>query len=100
LKSELIGWASSIILLLTIGKQLYKQWTTRTSVGVSKWLFIGQLAASIGFTIYSYTLRNWVFVATNAGMAFSALLGVWIVHHHRPQPSLSAHAGVNVTRAL
>jgi MtN3 and saliva related transmembrane protein len=72
-----------VILLLTIGKQIHKQWITRTSVGVSKWLFIGQLAASLGFTIYSYILRNWVFVATNTLMAFSAIVGVWIVIHQR-----------------
>lgn len=80
---ELIGWASSVILLLTVGKQIHKQWITRTSAGVSKWLFIGQLAASLGFTIYSYFLRNWVFVATNTLMAFSAIVGVWIVIHQR-----------------
>jgi MtN3 and saliva related transmembrane protein len=85
LTTELIGWASSVILLLTIGKQIHKQWATRTSAGVSKWLFIGQLAASLGFTIYSYILRNWVFIATNSLMALSAIVGVWIVIHHRSQ---------------
>ena len=90
MKTELIGWASSVILLVTIGKQIHKQWVTRTSAGVSKWLFIGQLSASLGFTIYSYVLRNWVFVATNALMAFSAVVGMWIVIHQRWQrPSKS-----------
>ena len=83
--TELIGWTSSVILLLTIGKQIHKQWITQTSAGVSKWLFIGQLAASLGFTIYSYILRNWVFIATNSLMALSAILGVWIVIHQRSQ---------------
>ena len=49
--TEVIGWASSLILVLTIAKQVYKQWQDETSEGVSKWLFIGQLAASLGFTI-------------------------------------------------
>ena len=43
---EIIGWASSIILLLTLIKQVYKQWKDGETEGVSKWLFIGQLFAS------------------------------------------------------
>ena len=48
---EIIGWASSVILLMTLVKQVYKQWKDGRVEGVSKWLFIGQLGASIGFTI-------------------------------------------------
>jgi uncharacterized protein with PQ loop repeat len=75
---EAIGWASSLILILTIAKQVLKQWKAGTSEGVSKWLFIGQLAASAGFTIYSVLVRNWVFVVTNALMVANALVGYWI----------------------
>lgn len=32
---ELIGWASSGVLLLTIGRQVYTQWKTRTTAGLS-----------------------------------------------------------------
>jgi MtN3 and saliva related transmembrane protein len=46
-----IGWLASIILLATIGRQVYTQWRTRSTAGVSKWLFIGQVAASVGFAI-------------------------------------------------
>ena len=80
---QLIGWSSSLILLLTIAKQIHKQWHDHSSEGVSKWLFIGQLTASIGFTIYSLMLRNWVFAVTNTLMAASAILGMVIVMHHR-----------------
>ena len=80
---ELIGWISAIILLCTISKQIYKQWQDGTSAGVSKWLFIGQIIASIGFTVYSCLVHNWVFVVTNALMALSAVLGLAIVMHHR-----------------
>ena len=48
------------------------QWRERTSKGVSKWLFIGQITASIGFSIYSILLHNWVFTITNLLMAASA----------------------------
>lgn len=81
--TEAIGWASSLILLLTIGKQVYKQWKSESSEGVSKWLFIGQTAASLGFLIYSVLTRNAVFVVTNAFMTLNALLGIGIMLHHR-----------------
>jgi MtN3 and saliva related transmembrane protein len=80
---DAIGWASSLILILTIGKQVFKQWHEGTSEGVSKWLFIGQLAASAGFTVYSWLVRNWVFVITNALMLVNGLLGYAITVHHR-----------------
>jgi MtN3 and saliva related transmembrane protein len=81
--TELIGWCSSFILVLTIAKQVYKQWQEGTSEGVSKWLFIGQMSASLGFTIYSWLVKNWVFVVTNSVMLLSGLVGLSIVLHHR-----------------
>jgi uncharacterized protein with PQ loop repeat len=80
---EAVGWASSIILVMTIAKQIHKQWSSGTSKGVSKWLFIGQMAASAGFTVYSWFVENWVFVVTNAIMLCNALLGYSIWLHHR-----------------
>lgn len=81
--SEAVGWVSSGILVLTIAKQVYKQWQEGSSEGVSKWLFVGQMAASLGFTIYSWLVSNWVFVVTNALMLCNGLLGLLIVLHHR-----------------
>lgn len=81
--SEAIGWFSSFILVLTIGKQVHKQWKSGSSEGVSKWLFVGQITASTGFTIYSLMVRNWVFVVTNALLLLSAFLGILIVFKHR-----------------
>lgn len=81
---ELIGWLSSLVLVLTIGKQVYKQWREGSSENVSKWLYVGQLATSIGFTIYSWLVRNWVFVVTNGVMILNGLAGLAIVlYHHR-----------------
>lgn len=85
--TEVIGWASSLILIATIGKQVYKQWQAGSSEGVSKWLFIGQMAASIGFTVYSVMVRNWVFVVTNAVMVLNGVLGFWITMYHRKKAS-------------
>ncbi len=81
--TEIIGWLSSGILVLTIAKQVYKQWHEGSSEGVSKWLFVGQIAASLGFTIYSWLVHNWVFVVTNALMLVNGLLGLLIVFRHR-----------------
>lgn len=81
--SEAIGWFSSFVLVLTIGNQVYKQWKTGTSKGVSKWLFVGQITASTGFTIYSLLVRNWVFVVTNSLLLLSAVVGILIVLKHR-----------------
>jgi uncharacterized protein with PQ loop repeat len=81
--TEIIGWASSVILIATIAKQVYKQWSDRTSAGVSTWLFVGQLAASVGFTIYSLLVRNWVFAVTNGIMVLNGLLGYAITVRHK-----------------
>ena len=81
--TEIIGWASSIILLLTLIKQVYKQWKERTGEGVSKLLFIGQLLASVGFTIYSYLVGNWVFTVTNAILTVNNVIGLWLSFYFR-----------------
>ncbi|HEY3918230.1 MAG TPA: hypothetical protein VGL83_10580 [Stellaceae bacterium] len=73
--TELIGWAAAAILIATIGRQVYTQWRDGTTAGVSKWLFVGQVSASIGFIVYSWLLRELVFVATNVVMLLTALLG-------------------------
>jgi MtN3 and saliva related transmembrane protein len=72
---DVIGWLSSLILLATIIAQLKKQWSERATRGVSKGLFFGQAAASLGFTVYSVLVHNWVFVVTNALMFASAIVG-------------------------
>ena len=71
------------MLLLTIGTQIHRQWRKRTSEGVSPWLFVGQMIASAGFSIYSALVRDWVFIVTNSLMLVSAAVGLGIVLHHR-----------------
>lgn len=80
---EILGWASSVILLLTLIKQVHKQWRDGTSEGVSKWLFTGQLAASLGFLIYSYLVGNWVFVVTNGLLTVNNIVGIAIYYHFK-----------------
>ncbi|AKQ69050.1 hypothetical protein A176_005962 [Myxococcus hansupus] len=81
--AEALGWFSSFVLLLTIGKQVHTQWKSGSSEGVSKWLFFGQMTASVGFTVYSWLVGNWVFVVTNGLMLLSAILGAVILMKHR-----------------
>ena len=85
--TEVIGWASSVILLLTIIVQVKKQWQTGSNDGVSKWLFVGQVASSIGFTIYSVLTWNVVFIFTNAVLLLSNLTGVVIYFRNRRSES-------------
>jgi uncharacterized protein with PQ loop repeat len=80
---EVVGWASSIILIITIATQVAKQWRDETSAGVSTWLFVGQLGASVGFTIYSLMVKNWVFAVTNGVMILNGLLGYAITVRHK-----------------
>lgn len=80
---DFIGWASSAILLATIMRQVYTQWKTKSTAGVSHWLFIGQLSASIGFTLYSYLLHNWVFLTSNAVLLLTAIMGQYLYLHNK-----------------
>jgi uncharacterized protein with PQ loop repeat len=100
--TEAIGWASSFILVLTIARQVYKQWQEGSSEGVSKWLFVGQMAASLGFTIYSWLVNNWVFVVTNSLMLLNGLLGLLIVmrHRRRERREKNENNGPKPTRGL
>jgi len=83
--TEVIGWASSLILLATLIKQVYKQWADGTSEGISKWLFIGQLAASIGFTVYSYLVESWVFMVTNGLLTINNIIGICLYFYFRKE---------------
>ncbi len=80
---EAIGWTSSLILLVTLVKQVHKQWKTRSSEGVSRLLFIGQLAASVGFLIYSIMTGNWVFTFTNAALTVNNIIGISLFFYNR-----------------
>jgi uncharacterized protein with PQ loop repeat len=81
--TDLIGWASTIILLLTVSSQVLQQWRSKSSAGVSHWLFTGQLAASTGFVVYSAAQGDWVFVVSNVLMLLTALTGQYLYLHNR-----------------
>src|SRR5690606_29997526 len=72
---DLVGWAASAILLATLSRQIITQWRDKDAKGVSRWLFAGQIAASIGFIVYSWMLDNWVFIVTNSLILLTAVVG-------------------------
>lgn len=81
--TEAVGWFAAVILLLTMVRQVWSQWHSGGVAGVSHWLFIGQVTASAGFTLYSLLLGNMVFVVTNALLLLNALTGLWIDRRNR-----------------
>jgi MtN3 and saliva related transmembrane protein len=83
MNATVIGWLSSAILLLTLFRQVYTQWISGQTAGVSRWLFVGQLVASSGFAVYSWLLENWVFLFTNVMLVLSALVGEIIYLRNR-----------------
>lgn len=88
--TEAIGWISSLILVVTIGKQVYKQWSEGKSSGVSIWLFVGQIAASVGFAVYSYLVGNTVFIFTNSLMVLNGIAGLVINIYLRKREAVKA----------
>jgi MtN3 and saliva related transmembrane protein len=81
--TDILGWASSAILVATLVRQVHTQWRTGATAGLSKWLFIGQVTASIGYTIYSFMLHNWVFVSSNIAILLTAIVGEGLYLHNR-----------------
>ena len=80
---DLIGWASSLVLLATLAVQTVKLYRSESTRGVSKWLYVGELAASCGFTVYSALLRNWVYLFANAAGVTTAVCGLCIYARNR-----------------
>src|SRR5690606_12600473 len=72
---DIVGWTASAILLATLTRQIITQWRDKDAKGVSRWLFAGQMAASIGFIVYSWMLDNWVFIVTNSLILLTAVIG-------------------------
>lgn len=91
--NEVVGWAAAVILLLTMIRQVQTLWNSGSTTGVSRWLFVGQLAASAGFTWYSVLLGNMVFAFTNALMLINAIAGLWIDRRNRSRGAVPTQSG-------
>lgn len=81
--TEAVGWTAAVVLLVTMVRQVWSQWITGAVGGVSHWLFVGQVAASIGFTAYSLLLGNLVFAFTNGLLTLNAIAGLLIDRRNR-----------------
>lgn len=73
--ADLLGWAATVVLIATLARQIYKQHQQTSAEGVSTWLFIGQITASVLFIIYSALLGSTVFVVTNSLILLTAVVG-------------------------
>src|SRR6185369_1020571 len=80
---EVIGWASSVVLILSLVTQTWKQYRSESTRGVSKWLYIGEVVAAGGFVAYSAMLHNVVFVVSNSLGVVTGLCGLLIYARNR-----------------
>lgn len=80
---DIVGWAASAVLLVTLGRQIYTQSRDSNAAGVSHWLFAGQMLASTGFIVYSALLGNWVFIVTNSLILLTAVIGQVVMWRKR-----------------
>ena len=86
---DLVGWTASALLIATLARQIHTQAQQDDAHGVSRWLFIGQMASSVGFVVYSWLLHNWVFITTNSLILLTAMIGqvvLWRKRHARSRP--------------
>jgi hypothetical protein len=88
---DLVGWIASGILIATLARQTWHQWKDPDPRGLSHWLFIGQIAASVGFIAYSWLLHNWVFIVTNTLILVTAVVGqiVFLRAQHKADATTS-----------
>jgi uncharacterized protein with PQ loop repeat len=83
-------------LLATLIRQVHTQWKSRDVSGVSRWLFVGQVTASVGYTVYSILLGNWVYASSNIAILITAIAGEMIyLRNKRARPR---EAGVDDPR--
>ncbi|MFD0740376.1 hypothetical protein ACFQZQ_13915 [Lysobacter koreensis] len=80
---DLIGWGASAVLIATLVRQIHTQSKDENAKGVSRWLFAGQILASLGFIAYSWMLHNWVFIVTNTIILLTAITGQVMVARKR-----------------
>jgi lipid-A-disaccharide synthase-like uncharacterized protein len=81
--ASLVGWLASAILIATLARQVWTQSQSKSDVGVSAWLFAGQITASVLFFVYSLMLKNWVFVVSNAMILITAITGQIVFYRNR-----------------
>ena len=81
--ADWIGWLAGMTLLVTVSRQVWTQYRTRSTAGVSRWLFVGQVAASTGFVVYSFAKGDALFVFTNMMLLIVAVVGQLVDRRNR-----------------
>lgn len=92
-----LGWLSSAVLIATLAAQIRRQWQVEEPGGVSAWLFVGQIAASSGFVLYSLSKRDSVFVLTNSLILATAVIGqsLYLFRKRRDKPTGDDRGGAS-----
>lgn len=85
---DVIGWFASAVLLATLVHQIARTARDPDARGVSRWLFLGQCVASVGFIAYSVMVDNRVFVATNSAILLTAVVGQIIVARRKARSAV------------
>lgn len=83
--TELIGWMSVAVLLVTLVHQAYLQWREHAAAVASRGLFAGQVCASGGLVTYSLLVGNSVFLAASLLVLLAALAGRTVILRNRRQ---------------
>ena len=81
--TPLIGWSAVAALFATMCAQAWKQWRDRVKHGVSRWFFVGQVAASTLFLAYSVRMGDRVFIVGNTLVLAAAVAGGTVLWYNR-----------------
>lgn len=68
-----IGWLASFVLLTPLVRQMWARLRSGSVQAVSRWLFIGQMTASVLFLVCGPALHNTLFVVSNAAIPLAAV---------------------------
>jgi MtN3 and saliva related transmembrane protein len=81
--ADWIGWVAVATLVATLGGQAWKEWRDRVKQGISRWFFIGQVATSVLFIVYSAMVGNMIFVVGNSLALLAAIAGGAILAYNK-----------------
>lgn len=78
-----VGLLATAILVATLTGQTLKQWRERSTQGIARWFFLGQVSASVCFVVYSLLIDSLLFAVANFLILASALAGYVVLRRNR-----------------
>ncbi len=78
-----LGLIATAILVVTLTAQTLKQWRERSTTGIARWFFLGQVSASVFFILYSLSIGSLLFAVTNLLILLSAFAGYLVLRWNR-----------------